>query len=271
MHEKHDVRILMYHALHGESFPHESIEGRDNFYAVAESDFEKQLSFLESLADCRILKFCDAALGFSEKETRDCVGNVISITFDDSYESNYNIAFPSLKRHKMPATFFITVGEVGEQNRVSWDQLDEMSRAGMEIGSHSLTHADLIDLSSERLKSELIDSKKILEDHLGLEVLTLGIPHGRYNLRVVDMAREAGYRAIATSDYGVNSMFEQSFLWRRIHLRSTTGMEVFRAYASGDRRVIRRERFRVGLHKAARNVLGFRLYNGIRSLLLRGK
>lgn len=140
-------------------------------------------------------------LGQTDEEKGD---NYVSLTFDDGWESDYIIAFPVLKRYNINATFFVTSGWIDQKGylRASW--IKDMSDSGMEIGSHTVTHPYLTDLSKKRVYDEFRISKNILENILGKEVSGVSIPGGAYNRRIIDIAREAGYKYVATSSPGIN-------------------------------------------------------------------
>ncbi len=89
----------------------------------------------------------------------------IAITFDDGYREHYRYAFSLLEKYGFVATFFVPTGWAGRSDMMTWEEMKEMSRAGMAFGSHSITHPHLSGLSDEDLKKELEDSKKILEEN----------------------------------------------------------------------------------------------------------
>ena len=88
------------------------------------------------------------------------------ITFDDGHISSYSVAFPILCNYKFKATFFIITERIGEKEYLSWRQIREMNKYRMEIGSHTVTHPILTELSTEKIKFELSIQKKWLKIRL---------------------------------------------------------------------------------------------------------
>lgn len=115
------------------------------------------------------------------------------ITFDDGYQSVYKEAFPVLQEFGFSATVFITVGEKRPTNlstqlpimearpMLSWQQIQEMHRWGITIGSHTLTHRDLTNLSLAQKEVEIVQSQKIIEDLLSSPVNYFAYPYGYYD------------------------------------------------------------------------------------------
>lgn len=107
---------------------------------------------------------------------------------------------------------FAVAGHLGR--RATWDpspgpkllhmgprELRELAREGWGVGSHTWSHPDLTALPEREALRELERSKKALEDAVGVEVWALSYPFGRFNRRVMELAREAGYRAAFAEDY----------------------------------------------------------------------
>lgn len=124
------------------------------------------------------------------------------ITFDDGYHGVYKESFPVLQRHGMSATVFLTVGEktaaksgnrLPSQNgrsMLSWQEIREMHRWGIDFAAHTCTHPDLTHLPVDRAKNEICDSKAIIEDALGAPVSCFAYPYGRFNLQIRNIARQ---------------------------------------------------------------------------------
>jgi peptidoglycan/xylan/chitin deacetylase (PgdA/CDA1 family) len=82
---------------------------------------------------------------------------------------------------------------------LTWDMLAEMQRAGMTIGSHTLSHALLTNESSDKVMEETADSRRELECRLGITVDHFAYPAGRFDSHTVRAVAEAGYRFAYTT------------------------------------------------------------------------
>jgi peptidoglycan/xylan/chitin deacetylase (PgdA/CDA1 family) len=124
------------------------------------------------------------------------------LTFDDGCASDYSEAFPALLELRMRATFFVVPTMVGTAGYVSWPELREMAAAGMEIGSHSLTHPFLHELDAAGVRREFGESKRILEDRLGAAVRSASLPRGWEPPDFEQVLEELGYAVFCTSRVG---------------------------------------------------------------------
>jgi len=94
-----------------------------------------------------------------------------------------------------------------EKNEITMtaDQIKSAFQKGLcRFGSHTHTHANLSELSDEKLKNELADSKKLLEGLLQTQIVDLALPHGDYNQKVLEYAKQIGYKYIYTLEPHVN-------------------------------------------------------------------
>jgi peptidoglycan/xylan/chitin deacetylase (PgdA/CDA1 family) len=132
--------------------------------------------------------------------------DVICFTFDDGWETDVLVALPELRRRGFGGTFFVTTGNIGTPRFLSWTQVRALASAGMEIGSHTCSHADLTRLRGDALERELSASRRELEDRLGQQVDSVSIPHDAYNRRVLETAGRVGYAYICVSRPGLNPL-----------------------------------------------------------------
>ena len=124
------------------------------------------------------------------------------LTFDDGYETVYHEAFPVLQRYGMTATVFVTSGQTkpsqlaehlpSREGRImlSWRQIRELQRCGIDIGAHTCSHPDLVVLPTRKIEAEVSDSKAVIEDMLGANVRSFAYPYGRYDQRSRDIAAQ---------------------------------------------------------------------------------
>ena len=189
--------VIMYHDIRTEPL---------NYFDVLVQDFCAQLDWLkandyETLSIEDLISHIKNGESFPEKS--------VIITFDDGYNGIYNYAFPELKKRNMKAVFFITASVIdkleGSYPHVTAKELQEIaSDKNFSIGSHTLTHSNLTKMTHEEKIHELAESKRILEQITGREVLSMAYPEGNYDKQVIDSVKEAGYEiAFAVQDRGL--------------------------------------------------------------------
>lgn len=125
------------------------------------------------------------------------------LTFDDGCASDYELVFPLLMEAGVTATFFLISDWVGRPGYLGWEQVKEMHRHGMCIGSHGRTHRRLTDLSAEESAAEFADSKRELEDRLGAAVELFSFPLGGNDALRREQGFAAGYSYLCGSSHGV--------------------------------------------------------------------
>lgn len=154
----------------------------------------------------------------------------VVITFDDGYADNY-AAFIALAERGMTASWYIVSNDIGRA--ASWavnpdpslpilnsTQLQEMSNAGMAIGSHTCSHSRLNTVDKSKLKHEIEDSKKALEDLLGQEVASFAYPYGLFDDNTVEAVRAAGYKTAFTTQTGWTLLESDPYKLRRVPIFS---------------------------------------------------
>ncbi|MBG0562637.1 polysaccharide deacetylase family protein [Actinoplanes aureus] len=134
---------------------------------------------------------------------RPLTGPVFCLSFDDAHLSWRDVAAPVLLEMRVPAMFFLTSGLVGQPGNLTWQDCRDLVAAGFAFGSHTVTHHRLADQDDETAAREIVDSKREIEDQLGVEVRDFAAPYGNPAVdfldRDVEVAREAGYRSFATT------------------------------------------------------------------------
>jgi len=251
--------FLMYHELELPGRPLANSEPGYVRYVVTQAQFREQMQFLkakgyEGASVSRALQF-----GATKR---------VAITVDDGCETDLLVAAPCLRELGFSATFYITAGWLGRPGYLSPGQLKELGEM-FEIGCHSLTHAYLTDLDDRGLQAETLQAKSRLEQALGRPIHHFSCPGGRYDARVANAARTAGYRTVATSSVHANSAETDPFALGRIAVQRHVALHEFGEICSGAALpVIQR---RSSLHRAAQKLLGNNLYDAVRGLALWGR
>jgi len=137
----------------------------------------------------------------------------VCITVDDGNASDMEIVAPTLKERNLRATFFVSVGLLGQSGYMSKSEVRQLAEAGFVIGSHGMGHVNWRKLSDKDLRCEVNDSRQTLEQMIGCSVVEVSCPFGAYDRRVLRFLREAGYKRVYTSDRGL--AFPSSWLQAR--------------------------------------------------------
>ncbi len=124
------------------------------------------------------------------------------VTFDDAWADNHANALGPLVEHQVPATLYVPSRLLGTAGRLSRTQLCEMAAAGVSVGAHSRTHAELPACGDAELEREVRGCREDLEDLLGVACTRFAYPSGRLDARVRASVAAAGFRTAVTTARG---------------------------------------------------------------------
>ncbi len=175
------IPILTYH----------SIDDSGSVISTSREKFQQQMQYLSDRS-FQVISLKEILASIKEK--RPFPENAVAITFDDGFKSNYEVAFPILKKFGYTATIFMVSGRCGQNNKwlgqpdgipvmdlLEWDEIIEMSDYGIEFGAHTLDHPHLPQLTLKEAKKEIVESKTFLENHIGKDVIFFDYPYGEEN------------------------------------------------------------------------------------------
>lgn len=225
------LTILMYHMI---AAPQSRSEAR---YACPPARFRQHMRFLRTRGYQPVAlrdfdRYASGAAPIPHK--------AVAVTFDDGFRDNYEQALPILQEYAIPATLFMVSGLAGQQNRwmngvgyparamLSWTQVREMSEAGVEIGGHTVNHARLPELPVERVRSEILDCKRMIEDRIGREVGSFAYPYGLFSDAAQEAVAAAGYLRACSTRSGFNRPTTDKFLLRRIEVQGSDSVRKLR-------------------------------------------
>ena len=210
--------ILLYH--------HIGTDGDvDNRYYIAPEVFEEQLQALRDwgYTGVTVSTIVDTLIhGGSLPE------KPVAITFDDGNEDIYEAAFPIMQRYGFPGTFYIVANRLGSPGFTTVDQLKEMTAAGWEIGSHSMSHIDLT-INHDVIWQEMANSRIRLEQTIGVPVLTFAYPFGKVDPTVIQRVEEYGYQAGMGLGISYEHTWGSLYYLNRLEVRHSYNLEAFAA------------------------------------------
>lgn len=229
------IPILMYHQIDEPPQRGTALRG----LIVAPSSFAWQMRMLR-LMGYRGLSMRD----LEPYLTGDKQGKVVGITFDDGYQNNLAYALPALQANGFTATCYGVSSMVGGTN--AWDagkvaQKPLMTQqdwqtwhaAGMDVGSHTQTHANLKELPNEEARQQIVHSKTELEQLLGAEVRHFCYPYGWFQTQHEEMVRAAGYVTATSTRRGRVQAGDNPYALNRIMVaRATHPLQFFMKVAT---------------------------------------
>ncbi len=255
------VLFLNYHSL--DTGRRSAVYHVDPVYSVRRAAFQAQLQLISEL---RIPVLSLASYLEHLGERRPFRENALVITFDDGFLTDYEVAYPLLKEFGFAATFFVCLSNLTSEDR--WPQLRTMIQDGYEIGSHTLTHRYLTELSAPELERELSDSKRIIQEKTGTPVRSLAPPGGRYDAAVTRAALAVGYESLLTTHVGLNDHTSDAMALNRWSVRYHTSLWDFERMVTQERRALRAKELKSRALNLSKRLLGDRAFDQIRSALL---
>ena len=267
------IPVLLYHNFCS------STDKTKNSLALTWESFKEEMSYLHQnglagvslarmIAEIEYLKGEEPKTP-GEKQGLDSRKKVV-LTFDGGDMSHYHFVLPILKEFGFSATFFVTINEIGKEGHIDWTMIYDLSKNGMDVGSHGLVRSFLTGRNNYTLLNELLMSKQILEKYIRKRVNFLSIPQGFYNKQVLSIARDVGFKAICTSDAGYNNFLgDDLFTLKRFTMRKNYRLKAFKSIILGAPQMFIRI-FEAG-RLSLRNLLGYQVYDKLRSLRLKAR
>jgi peptidoglycan/xylan/chitin deacetylase (PgdA/CDA1 family) len=160
-------------------------------------------------------------------------GRRVVFTFDDGY-SNFLSAAQVLESAGMVGTVFVVTGQFGGVNEwdigqgdvreplLDQDELLALASRGHEIGSHTVSHARLTQVSEDKARRELEDSRRALAQLLGAPPASFCYPYGAHDPKVRGLVAAAGYTVACGTEKGWNDRWTDRTRWRRVNVRGDT-------------------------------------------------
>ena len=213
--------VLMYHIV---DKPRDASEEK---YCCSVKNFEQQMQYLRQSEYSPVS--LDSYIS-SLRKNSPLPDNPIIITFDDGFEDFYHNAVPAALKYDIPLTLFMVAKGIGgtnkwmhqrgkpKRNLLNQNELLACAKAGVTIGSHTLTHPRLTEVDDKLASKEIKLSKMQLEDILEQEVKHFAYPYGLYDPEHLKIVEEAGYESACSTRSGFNRNNINLFELRRIEV-----------------------------------------------------
>ena len=234
------VIILCYHGVTERLERHPSDQYGLHIRAAR---FETQLNYLQRHYNViPLAKFLEARRNNAPLPDRSVV-----LTFDDGYRNFLTSALPRLAIRDMPVSVFLITDRIDgerpapvnewkesdDETFLSWKEIKELQKHGVEFGSHTCSHRKLSELLEQDVERELRVSHQTIAAQLSQSMMPLAFPYGAYSDAVISMTRELPYTCALTTDAGTNALLSDPFLLRRNLIGDDDDEALFAARVSG--------------------------------------
>ena len=149
----------------------------------------------------------------------------VGISIDDGYKSIYTIAWPRLKAANLPFTVFLATAHIDRRSlsHLSWDQIREMQKAGVDFGHHTVSHPHLANINPQQLNHEINHANKRFEKELGIRPLLFAYPYGETSLSITEKIKRHGFLAAFGQHSGVMGSSNDMFYLPRFAMNEAFG------------------------------------------------
>src|ERR1700759_580383 len=235
------IPILMYHSI-----AEPGADSRHPYFGTVTSPavFEQQMRYLhesgfQTLSPADVFANGETSIRIARKP--------VIITFDDGFRDFYTNAQPILAKYGFTAIVYLptayiqkTIATFKGLDCLTWDEVRELSRAGVLFGSHTVTHPVLKEVSHDQLEAELRDSKATIENELGFAIDSFAYPYAypQQNREFVQRLRgvlvDAGYQNGVSTIIGSTQGIGHRFFLQRLPATSWDDPTFFAAKLNGD-------------------------------------
>ena len=226
--------ILLYHRFVQDTATLARYPGTEIIFTVTAHQFEAHIASLAQQGYCsvnpdQVFDFLTRGKALPERP--------VMIAVDDGWRSNVDIMLPILDKYGFQSAIFVTTGPdawifrkfQGLDRGLTAEEVRDLSRRGVSIGSHTVTHPYLIEMNDEAIRWEFLESKRLLEEWTGAPCRFLSIPGNFYNRRIAQIARECGYEAVFTANVGTVSPVTDLFDINRLIIEGAFTLREFHA------------------------------------------
>ncbi len=215
-----EVPILLYHRI-----DNSPINSR---YYVAPDKFKEQMEWLHTrgYATIHFELLVEAILHGAPLPPRPIV-----ITFDDGNTDNYLTAYPIMQQYGFTGVMYIVGKYIAAPGYMDKAEILEMVDAGWEVGSHGMSHLDLLLMDEGSQEYEIRESRRYLKEELGVPILSFAYPFGSMDPDLANAVNHAGYvAAVGTISSPSTQDANHLYHMRRKEIIGSLNIDSFAAY-----------------------------------------
>jgi peptidoglycan/xylan/chitin deacetylase (PgdA/CDA1 family) len=233
------IPILMFHSIADEE------DSRNPYYRTTTSPaaFAAQMKqlYAEGYSTCTLAQALDQL-----QQNVPIAPKPVVITFDDGYSDFRSRAFPVLTKYDFSATMFLPTAYICESPTMfkgkaclTWAEVRELKQHGIEIGSHTVTHPQLHDLSPSVINDEIVNSKNAIEQRLGCRVDSFAYPFAfpqtdtGFTATLRESLLTAGYKNGVCTMLGRADRWSEPLFLERLPVNTCDDSRLFRAKLAG--------------------------------------
>jgi peptidoglycan/xylan/chitin deacetylase (PgdA/CDA1 family) len=230
------IPILLYHSIAHESSP------RFRPWTVTPQRFAEHTAYLQAqhyttLTVTQLVQTVHSGDRLPERP--------VVITFDDGFADFYTEALPILQQHRCVATLYVATAFVGRTSSwlqqagegarpmLTWSQLNELHTCGIECGAHSHTHPQLDVLPRAEAWTEIMHSKRALEQRLGQPIATFAYPYGYHSATTIQLVQQAGFTSACAVKHAISTIRDNRFALARMFVFADTHVANLAALLEG--------------------------------------
>jgi peptidoglycan/xylan/chitin deacetylase (PgdA/CDA1 family) len=170
----------------------------------------------------------------------------VAITFDDGFKDFYLHGFPALMEYGLAATMFLPTAFIHDDGRpfknkecLTWPEIREMKKAGMDFGSHTVNHPELRRLPFAEIERELAESKQRIEEELDAPAPFFSYPYAFPQENKVfaqefrELLVQTGYACCVTTELGRVQAGDDPYRLKRLPANSLDDPSFFQAKLEG--------------------------------------
>lgn len=237
---KKQIPVLMYHSISSGNQNHVHPYFKTN---TDPSVFLNQMSYL-ACNDYRVISIAEALKIMHNG--KNIQNKYVVITFDDGFQDILTNALPVLNKFNFKATVYLPTYFISEEGRffkgircLNWQEVIEIQSNNIEIGSHTVTHPQLVSLTEKEVENELFFSKTVIEEKLGRSCNSFSYPYAfpETNKQFINLIRiiltRSGYHNGVSTIVGTMRDKADKFFIKRIPVNSDDDEQLFKAKLEG--------------------------------------